>query len=286
MINLENVSTERLITFLKCDIYKMGEVQDAYTLLNKYAIKDYQKLKDLILSGKRDFDNEFLKNALSSVEQNVKYANEIGREPLIYACNNYDGANVDEKTLKITDRKTLCGVLLYKSPAIFSKGKSGALTHIQISDAKDLLGKVAGHSKTSVGSNAFVESMTRFTNLDAIRLRDAINFYEEQVLRQAEETTRKKINLFELNQKEKYLIVRAEIKNIVKYLVENADVCVWGDFTPAQKVRLMNAVTTYRGYENQVLRDRIINVIANYTTLSELKSDVVKEKTLDRFIIK
>ena len=286
MINLENVSTERLITFLRHDLYKAGDVLDAYLLLNKYAIRDYQKLKDLILSGKKEFNNDFLKSALTSVEDNIKYANEIGREPVVYTCNNYEGSNVDEKTLNITDRKTSCGVLLYKSPAIVSRGKFGALQHIQISTAKDLLGKVAGHNKTSVGKNAFVENMTRFTDLDSIKLRDAINFYEDQVLRQAEETTKKKINLFEFNQKEKYLIVRDEIKNIVKYLVDNADECVWGEFSSAQKSRLMNAVTTYRGYDNEVLRNRIINVIANYTTLSELKYGVVKQKTLDRFIIK
>lgn len=286
MIKLENVSTERLITFLKYALHRTGEVQDAYSILNKHGIKDYQRLKDMIENGRREFQNEFLINALASVEENIKYANEIGREPILYTCNNYEGSNVDAKTLKITDRKNSCGVLLYKSPAIVSKGKTGALVHIQISEAKDLLGKVVGHNKSTTGNNAFVESMRRFGDVDSAKLRDSINFYEAQVLRQAEETSKKKINLFVLNQKEKEIIVKNQIKSIVKYLVENADECVWGDFSPAQKTRLMHAVTTYSGYDNQVLRNRIINVIANYTTLSELQSGVVKKKTLDRFIIK
>jgi len=286
MIKLENVSTERLITFLRYDLTRSGDLKDAYLALNKHGIKDYQKLKDMIENGRKEFQNEFLINALATVEENIKHAHEIGREPILYTCNNYAGSTIDEKTLKITDRKNPCSILLYKSPAIFSKGKTGSLIHIQISEAKDLLGKVVGHSKSTTGNNAFVESMKRFGNIDSAKLRDAINFYEEQVLRQAEETYKKKKNLFILNKQEKELIVEDQIISIVKYLTQNADECVWGEFSPAQKKRLMNAVTSHTGYENQVLRNRIINVITNYTTLSELKSGVVKQKTLDRFIIK
>ena len=85
---------------------------------------------------------------------------------------------------------------------------------------------------------------------------------------------------------EKDKIVCAQIENIVKYIVENADVCVWGELSDAQKKRLVTAVNTYSGYENQAIREKMIEVVSNYTTLSELKNDVVKQKTLDRFIIK
>lgn len=286
MIKLCDVSTERLITFLKYDLYKQGEVLNAYLALTKHSIKDYQTLKDMIQNGRREFKNEFLKNAVSEVEKNIEYANQLGKEPVLFTCDNYKDANVDQKTLKVTDRKNSCGVLLYKSPAIVSRGKSGALDHIQISEAKSLLGKVIGHSKGCTGNNAFVEAMNRFGELDSSKIRDAINFYEKQVLRQAEETKKRGVNLFIVNQREKQFIVREEIKSIVKYLVDNADVCVWGELSSAQKTRLMSAVTRYSGYENQLLRERMIQIITNYTTLSELQTGVVKQKTLDRFIVK
>lgn len=286
MIKLCDVSTERLITFLKYDLYKQGEVLNAYLALTKHSIKDYQTLKDMIQNGRREFKNEFLKNAVSEVEKNIEYANQLGKEPVLFTCDNYKDANVDQKTLKVTDRKNSCGVLLYKSPAIVSRGKSGALDHIQISEAKSLLGKVTGHSKGCTGNNAFVEAMNRFGELDSSKIRDAINFYEKQVLRQAEETKKRGVNLFIVNQREKQFIVREEIKSIVKYLVDNADVCVWGELSSAQKTRLMSAVTRYSGYENQLLRERMIQIITNYTTLSELQTGVVKQKTLDRFIVK
>ena len=109
---------------------------------------------------------------------------------------------------------------------------------------------------------------------------------KEIEVRQANETKKRNINLFLLNKLQKEFIVRDQIKTIIKYLVDNADVCVWGELSPAQKNRLVSAVTKYSGYENQLIRERMIEAIANYTTLSELKADVVKQKTLDRFIIK
>lgn len=286
MIKLSDVSTERLITFLKYDLCKQGEIYDAYLALTRHSVKDYQTLKDLIQNGRKEFRNEFLINAVKEVEGNIKYANEIGKEPVLFKCDNYKDATIDPKTLKVTDRKNSCGVLLYKSPAIISRGKSGELDHIQIYDAKNLLGRVTAHTKGCTGNNAFVESMRRFGELDSAKVRDAINFYEKQVLRQAEETKKRGVNLFIINQREKQFIVREQIKNIVKYLIDNADVCVWGELSPAQKARLLNAVTSYSGYENQVIRQRMIEIISNYTTLRELQSDVVKQKTLDRFIIK
>lgn len=49
---------------------------------------------------------------------------------------------------------------------------------------------------------------------------------------------------------------------------------------------MTRAVLSMRG--EYVLRDRrkLIDTISNYTTLNELRDDVVKKKTLDRFIVR
>lgn len=286
MIQLKDVSTERLITFLEFGIKTQGELRDAYLALTRHKIRDFQTLKNMVANARKEFNNEFLKNAIREVEINIKHANDIGRQPVLFTCNDYENSNVYRNTLKRTDRDTACDVLLCKSPAIVTSGKFGALQDIKIGEAKDLLGKVVGHDKTTAGFNAFTEKIRRFGNVEAEIVRDAINFYEEQVLRQARETKKRNINLFLLNKTQKEFIVRDQIKTIIKYLVDNADVCVWGELSPAQKNRLVSAVTKYSGYENGLIRERMIEAIANYTTLSELKADVVKQKTLDRFIIK
>lgn len=284
MIKLSDVSTERLITFLEYDNSEEGK--RARLTLEKHKIRDFQTLKNMMKNGRREFENPIFKNAIESVEANIAHADNIGREPVIFNCNNYEGSTVYKSTLRYTDEHNTADVLICKSPAILCSGKFGELKNITIGEAKSLLSKVTAHDKPSAGNNAFAEKFRRFNTADAENVRDAINFYEEQVLRQANETKKRGINLFTVNQNKKEFIVRDNLKNIVTYLLDNADVCVWGELSNSQKSKLFLAVTRYTGYENQVIRQRIIDVITNYTTLSELESDVVKQKTLDRFIIK
>lgn len=284
MINLSDVSTERLIAFLAYD--HTDEGKNARLTLEKHKIRDFQTLKNMVQNGRKEFNNDIFKSAIASVEANIAHANSIRREPVIFNCNNYKGSTVYTKTLKYTDEHNMGDILICKSPAISTSGKFGELKNITISEAKSLLSKVVAHDKPSTGENAFTEKFRRFNAADAENIRDAINFYEEQVLRQANEIKKRGINLFTVNKDKKEFIVRDNLKNIVTYLLDTADVCVWGELSNSQKSKLFTAVTRYTGYENQVIRQRIIDVITNYTTLSELESDVVKQKTLDRFIIK
>ena len=287
MIELKDVSTERLITFFKHQYTLDRNNEDAklYLFLHNSGVRNFQELKNLIDSGKIELCSDFLKESILSVEENILFANNLGCEMQIFKCNDYKDSDVSRKILKTTDRKNSCGVLLYKNPVVNNK-KLDSLKKINISTVKDLLGKVVAHTKSDTGKNAFLASMHDFNASDAERLRDSINFYEEQVLRQSEENTKKDSNLFILNKREKEIIVSYELKNIIKYIVQNADVCVWGDLTTSQKNKLMDCVTNYNFYNNKFLRQRMIEIIASYTTLTELKSDVVKQKTLDRFIIR
>lgn len=286
MIRLCNVSTERLISFLEYMKMKSPEMMNAYLALTNHQIKDFETLRNMVANGRREFDNDILRSAVKDVETNIEHANSLGREPILFTCDDYKDSDVFRKTLKLTDKRNLCSVLLCKSPVITGSCKYGALKDVRISEAKDLLGRVVAYDKKNTGNNAFIEKIRRFGPNEAENVRRAINFYEQQVLRQAAETRRRGVNLFVLNKEEKEKIVSAQIENIVKYLVENADVCVWGELSNAQKNRLITAVTTYSGYENQMIREKMIDVISNYTTLKELENDIVKEKTLDRFIIK
>lgn len=284
MIKLSDVSTEILITFLKYDCTEQGI--SALSTLEKHQIRDFQTLKNMVENGRKEFRNEIFQNAILEVEANVAHAEKQGREPIIFNCNNYEGATVFSKTLKYTDKHNNCDVLIFKNPTISCTGKYNMLNDVTINEAKNLLSKVTAYDKPSTGNNAFIEKFRRFTITDAANVRDAINFYEEQVLRQAYEANKRGVNLFSLNKTQKDLIVRKNVENIVKYLVENADNYVWGKLSSIQKNKLVTAVTKCSGYENQLIRERMIELITNYTTLKELQSDKVKEKVLNRFIIK
>lgn len=286
MIELSNVSTERLITFLEYARINDSEKEEAYSTLMQHLIRDYQILKSELRKGGGTYDNAFLKDALEAVEQNIAYANSVGRQPVMFKCNNYKNTDVYRKTLKITDKQNLCGVLLCKSPLIINNQKYNMFDKLTIEEVKDLLIKVVGHDKISVGNNAFLEKMKNFTVDDVENIINAINFYEMQVLRQAREIKKRGINLFTENKLVKEQIVRSQLNDIIKYLIDNADVFVWGELSHAEKTKLIYAISSNGGYENQIIKDRMIKAIADYTTLSELEKGVVKNKTLDRFIIK
>jgi len=149
-----------------------------------------------------------------------------------------------------------------------------------------LLGKVVAFDRFSIGENAFVMHFDKITSEDALKIKNAINFYEQQVLRQALETDKKNINLFKLNKKAKDEIVKSELKEIVEYIIDNAYVCVFGELTSSQKKRMLTALSNPWNSENKIIINNIIDMISNYTTLKELKTGVIKQKTLDRFIIK
>ena len=284
MIKLEKVSTERLITFLEYD--NTNEAKKALSLLEKHKIRDFQTLKTMVKKGSKEFNISVIKNAILSVEANIAHAEVLGKEPVIFNCNNYGETTVFKKTLRYTDKHNNCDVLIFKNPTISCAGKYGLLNDITIYETKELLNKVTAHDKSSTGNNAFMEKFRRFNITDTTNVRDAINFYEEQVIRQANETNKRGVNLFILNKNKKELIVRKNIETLVKYIVDNADVYVWGELSPAQKNKLVTSVTSCSGYSNQLIREKMIELITNYTTLSELQSDKVKQKVLARFIVK
>jgi len=120
---------------------------------------------------------------------------------------------------------------------------------------------------------------------DALDIKDSINFYEQQVVRQSMERPSFKGNLFTLNEDKKYSIVEKDYPEIIEYLVNNSLICVWGNMTQTRKEDLIRSIRG-RGFASMTTRQRITRAIADYTTLSELREGIIKTKTIDRFITK
>lgn len=114
---------------------------------------------------------------------------------------------------------------------------------------------------------------------------NAINLFDEQLIRQNEEEHNPYDDLFHLNYEEKKAIVMEEISSYIDYLEQNAKVCVWGE-NNATKIRFMREALISKSVAAIRNKERLINTFTNYTTLKELEKGVVKSKTLDRFIIK
>lgn len=128
-------------------------------------------------------------------------------------------------------------------------------------------------------------------NIDKIGIKSiplilsAIELYSSQVERQAQLTKNRNINLFTLHKERKLKIVEELYSEIILYLMNNADnKLFWGNLSDAQK-KLYISSTIYNKQLDRAIRSYMINAIANYTTLPELKNVTKgKMKVLNRFL--
>lgn len=285
MIKLEDVSTVKMLEKYPSSIKTEWENDAISQALSHYYIRDYQELEDLIHSGDKFFDIEFFRNWLDVIKKNIKYANEKGITTTQFTFNVEGQSGVNPKDIRTTDRKVFCRHLVINNPILGPSEQVSKIRDLRVYDAKLLLSKVVAHDIESVGQNAFLATYPTFSCEDILKLIYAIYFYEQQVVRQSQEPHQPGINLFRLNKQTKVEIITAHINDIMNHILDNAQECIWGPMTLEQKQMLSSALKRRKSGASQTLIERLIYMISNYTTLSEIK-DGVKTKTLDRFIVK
>lgn len=205
---------------------------------------------------------------------------------ITFKTNDYENSTIDRSILVKTDKSNDCYDLILNSPTtIVSCYKKDDLRRTSIYDAKRLLEMSVFNKRRGIVENALTSSLPYFGNKDAIKFRDAINFYEEQVLRQATETDDLEQNLFALNKEAKELIVCDNYKEIVDYFNDNAEEFVWGVCSSNAKMVLERSKAR-KTYQQLRISENLVRIVSNYTTLGELEKGVIKTKVLDRFITK
>lgn len=283
MIELKHISTERIFDWAERFQNRDKTAKTIYDLFVKYDIIDFQKLKDLMTEQKQEFESVSyaLRRELYGVEFLLKEKNELGIEPEIFTFDRYQSSKVDIQTLQFTDQENYGDILLYSCPTIRGGARINRLKPMSIEEIKYL----ASHLSQYHFDNSL---STRITfGIDTVkRVVECIKYYEEQVLRQAQETEERGINLFLLNKEEKDEIVESQYKEIIEYILDNAEKCIWGNLPSSKKIQMLRTINAIRGYGILEDRRRLVNAISNYTTLGELKQGVVKKRTLDRFIVK
>lgn len=259
MDKLDNFSTRELLNEL---IFRIENDQNSIiNYLSYYSAEELSRVKELL-------------------------APYIRLEQLVFLTNDYKNVPIDRVFLDKTDKEVMCSRLIYDNPIKpHSNFRDKEFGEISIFNAKHLLQTTTLSKNSGVIQNALVSQIDYFSHQDLIKVRNAINFYEEQVIRQAMEIEDLSINLFDLNKEEKSLIVEEEYSQIATYIVDNALICVWGDLNDTLKRKLYYSING-KGNANKMIKRRLINTIADYTTLSELQEGIVKTKTLDRFILK
>lgn len=287
MLSLATVSTRGLLAIAESKRYA-NKYQQVYELLIRYKIYNYQNLQDMLTTGLLQAYSEdvirYLSTQLSAIETRIKNVNESNRKIDIYTFDKCIIGGLDEETINITDSSTKGIALLLKGIVNYNYNHSTALDNLSIAQIKDYLGHLT-EGKNRGLENELNRYAFGFSRDKTARVVEAINFYDEQILRQASETTERGIDLFSLNKREKEIIIASQIKEIAGYFIEHAVNCVWGPLTDAMSQKLEESVYPTEDCIKLEIRKRLIEIVSNYVTLEEAKNGLVKRRVLDRFII-
>ena len=285
MTKLENVSTIQLIECLNRLKYQDKTYTYIYEFLINNNITDYQALKDILnsMNVNNEFAIKYLKRELSLVEEKVSKSNMLGKEPKIYTFDIYKDCNIDSETLRITDESNYGDILI--PPTLFknTSSKSIQLKNLTINEIKH----ISSHLSRYRLKNSLMDK-PNFGTVSVENVIKRINFYEEQVIRQAKETNKRGINLFMLNKQEKDEIVKSQLEDIINYILNNNsnNIYMWGSLTEEQKNKMIRIITSPLSKNVRKDKENFIDIISNYTTMSELEEGIIKNKTLNRFLAK
>jgi len=293
MIKLEQVSTALDIKYLS---YKFRHNHDdlaevelerkkCYESLKYYNVTNYGQLKELVESGNPDFQYDYFKSRLMSVEISILQSSNA--KLVVYPTDDYESVEFDRERLIRTDLANKGDVLLFDNILKLYGVKKGGIRYYSIHELKQMLNNVVVDNYAVRIENALVNNIRGFGHTSAQKLRDSINFYEQQVVRQANEYRwSEDENLFLIDKDYRLEATKEQIDEIIMYLSDNAEECIWGILTQSQKESLIKAVKGSKKRECFLALSCIINNISNYVTLGELEEGLVRTRVINRFIKK
>jgi len=297
MLKLEDIYIqglkEELEIFYKItrNLSEEKSIERIYEMLDKNNIETYQQLKDFIKKHNQINIEDFIKirkhlNKIITKLEKIPFSYEKPSAPT-FTFDTYSNSKIDMLSLETTDKDTLCNRLIYLKPTnSYQSNKVRKFNTFSIYQAKNMLGMYGLSDDYKTIQNALIANIKNFGLKDAIKVKFAIDFYEEQVIRQAQEAELKEgINYFDLNMKEKELIIRDKYKEIIEYIVFNANTCVWGELTKAQKILMLKSIDGHTS-DYEIIRNNFVNIFRDYTTLLELDNTNINPKVLQRFIVK
>lgn len=284
-VELKNVSTYRLIELAKSRASFDLVYQEIYDWLIKNKVMDYQILSEELLNSVSRLSfmaNSELKSKLENVKDKInslESSNKLGKLP-IFTFDTYDRAKLDADTARVTDENVLGTSLIYRSPTYAINGiTEQALSKHSIVDVKHFLRHLTPpdlrNGLTILNSAFKLEKIRRFAG--------AVDFYEQQVVRQFLETKQLGVNVFEINFEKKYQLVRENLPYIMDYILMVSDTeSVWCSMSKAQrdKLRQMGHSTEGKGINNQEKWSQLVREIACYSTLDELENDICSEQSI------
>lgn len=265
MVRLEQISTMDYV-----QNYLSRSDQDLFL---KAGIVDYQKLEDFI---RKNPEWKFSKTAdhLFMVKERVLVQDDEF-EGTIYQIPEYS-----DDSLAYNDSLVFGSSLILNSPSSTNRLFTANLEKMTMAEIKHRLTHLNVYFKN------FFEVYSTMSPAKARKVLSALYLYNEQIERQALETSRRDINLFTYMYEEKRKIIEKEIIDIIAWFLQNTkEAFIWGDLSETQKKKYLSAMV--RDFTPDIyLKENLIDVITNYVSMSEVEEGLTKGDTLKRFVIK
>lgn len=248
-------------------------------LLERNNIYNYQELKNYLEEAtKTNFSTKSiltLTKRVAEVEKKITKLNQKNYQPIKYFANNV----LDEK-LSQNDLEVYGNSLILWNPTTKLWNQYEAIKNLNIYEIKYLL----CHLDEFDGKNALTKERN-IGNDRVFKVIEAINHYQDQILRQFQENKTTN-NLFYLNQTPKKELATESIKDIVTYLLDNVTKeFVWGQITDSQKLKMQSAVTNNKQVD-LIIKKHLCKIVTDYTTLSELEHTSTRNQAIKRLIKK
>ena len=280
MITLENVSAESFLNFSILEGISRDDSTYKFIsdLLTKNNITNFKMLKELLenenIKEKNLSAYILLRSRIKEIEGSIAVLNFTHQKLPIYSFNCYEKVNIDEKTAHITDENNKGIILPHNFPFLKTSASLCTLNELSILKIKELLNSIDSYDLTKCAltskSGIGIKTLQKTLNL--------IDFYEQQVVRQALETEQRGINLFTLNKEEKDKIVDSNLQEYIEYILDNAFISIWGGINSIAIDRIYNAIILSKGKHTKEIKKTIIDMISNYTTLKELETGILIEQ--------
>ncbi len=272
MLNLKNMTFQNYLDLF--DVFCTFEEKSEIDRLHIVTLEDIENFincnSDSLPHFILDYYN-YIKKEIARIENKYVY------EPdnILFS----DLSSIDSEDLKVTDKNTLVQDLIISSIVCGSWNVSFlAVEKMTIENIRLLF-------QYKYKDQLLISNFKNMGKKNIETLLKGLNFYEAQILRQSKIEHTPGTDLFAMDRDKKRQIVEEEVLSYIDYIETCANVCIWGKITDPQK-KLMHQAFLNDKELNVSNRERIINTFTNYLTLPELEAGVVKNRTLDRFIIR
>ena len=202
---------------------------------------------------------EEIDRRMAPIFKNMEYHNSKRKEPLRFVTKGYSNPSLNKM-----DSLNKGKVLLLDSPSQKELTTFAIVKSMEI----ELIKRYLSLSRQN-GENALISYANRLGPNNAERVVKAIDMFTEQIERQAKLTDRRDINLFEYELDAKRKVVMERIVDIIAYLIQDTKELVWEELS-GYKRKIYESALTKDYMPETVLKNNLTEMIAGYTTMSEL----------------